>query len=415
MNDTSLTMKNALLSSACRLGSLVFVAMVFVFCFIFFVSQKTPGGELFTSATTADNPNQKGEEHDLPPLSDLTLPAGAFDLSIVGAALPSVSDGGVSAARAQVRAAARGCNNGSYFDSILVAPPLRSCSVLELSSAISAATRDGAGEWEKHRGAPLVVPGCRLEWFFGERVCDLLQAVGGLDLHGDSLIRHLQTTIRSLAIGNLEDGTSRHMGDKAYMCECDYSYDDGHLHRFPGDISSSGNAQCRTYTLGAINLTVLRATWPDYCPRWGTTDYLPTYVWPQPVVSRAAIQLLEGGLGHSTLDMSTVDLVYQKLPGVARRYIFATLWAPGANKPQKYQEAFGKAATIAFNKAIKERAAKLNAVVFDAYAVTFNTPSIDGQHYFKATNVDLAQVLLNLIAALHREDLEASASGAVLP
>jgi len=55
---------------------------------------------------------------------------------------------------------------------------------------------------------------------------------------------------------------------------------------------------------------------------------------------------------------------------------------------------------------VRARAALADATVLDAYAVTFNTPSIDGQHYWKATNVDLAQVLLNLLAAMRRETRE---------
>jgi hypothetical protein len=41
--------------------------------------------------------------------------------------------------------------------------------------------------------------------------------------------------------------------------------------------------------------------------------------------------------------------------------------------------------------------------VLDAYAVSINQPS-DGTHYLQATNVDLAQVLLNLLATMLRED-----------
>jgi len=117
---------------------------------------------------------------------------------------------------------------------------VRLCSASELAAAISKAVRTGGKElWRHHRGAHLVVPGCRLQWFFGERVCDLAQAVGGIDLNGDSLMRHLLMSVRSLAIGNLVDGTTRHMGKMAYMCECDNSFDDGHLKQ----VSWTGEGQ----------------------------------------------------------------------------------------------------------------------------------------------------------------------------
>jgi len=119
----------------------------------------------------------------------------------------------------------------------------------------------------------------------------------------------------------------------------------------------------------------------------------------------AAYQLTSGGLHSPTgrLDEETASRYFGALAPGARVYLFATLHAPGSNKSPQFLSNFGHDATIRYNELIREHAAVLNATIFDAYAVTYEAPSIDGQHYFQGTNVDIAQLLLNLIAALHRE------------
>ena len=334
----------------------------------------------------------------------LQLPSVEYEYDFSEAPPHSAGPGGLDALRAATRASTEACN-ATFYDGITIEPPLRHCTVEELTAAVSAARRNGTGEWALHRGAPLVVPGCRLEWFSGERVCDLLQNLGGLDVHGDSLARHLHMTLRSLALGDLADGTTRHMGPHAWMCTCDYSYDDGHLRRFErrGNFDSPGNKFCRVNTLAYLNFSAVRAVWPGYCPRWGAIDYLPVFSWVPPATSRAAVLLVEGGLKCTgRLSTECADSIFIRKPG-ATRLIFTTLWAPGEKKPPQYEAAFGRPATLAFNDLVRARAALANATVLDAYAVTFNTPSIDGQHYWKATNVDVAQVLLNILAAMRRE------------
>jgi hypothetical protein len=235
-------------------------------------------------------------------------------------------------------------------------------------------------------------------------VCDLLQAIGGLDLSGDSLMRHLTQTVIALAIGgNLGTAVSAHMGDYAWMCECDGAYDDGHARRFPGDFSSHDNAACRSASLALLSLEELRATWPDFCPAWGATSYVYYSEAPAATPGRAEFRLTSGGLHAPTLDASAADFYFGTLAPGARVNLFATLHAPGSNKSPQFLANFGHNATVAYNKLIVERARALKATVFDAYAITYEAPSVDGQHYYEATNVDLAQLLLNLIAALHRE------------
>ena len=333
---------------------------------------------------------------------------GPFDLAVWRAPPPARSAGGAEAARASLRANATACNT-SFYDGVAVLPPLSECSAAELMAAVAAASRTGEGATPM-MGAPLVVPGCRMEWYSGERVCDLLQAIGGLDLMGDSLVRHMVQTVRVLAIGNLDTGLNKHLNDLAWVCECNGAYDDGHARRFGPDYASPHNALCRSYSLSMQSLDAIRGIWPHYCPAWGATDFLPSwgdFFVDYPPSARGAYHVRSGGLHSQTgLDAAAADFFFDKarLPLGARKYIFATLHAPGLNKPTKYLENFGTEATVAYNHLIRERAAAAGAAVLDAYAVTVNTPSIDGQHYFMGANIDLAQVLLNLVAAIHREE-----------
>ena len=202
---------------------------------------------------------------------------------------------------------------------------------------------------------------------------------------GDSLMRHLVQTLRALAIGDLDLGLSKHMGDSAWVCECDGAYDDGHARRFPGDYTAPYNALCRSASLAGLALEKVRDSWPAFCPRWGAADFLPPWAdwyidYPPP---RAPYRLVSGGL-HSPsggLDASTAQHFYGAPPPGAARLLYATLHAPGGNKAKQFIANFGPDATIAYNAMVREHAAAANATLFDAYAITFNTPSIGACAY----------------------------------
>lgn len=126
------------------------------------------------------------------------------------------------------------------------------------------------------------------------------------------------------------------------------------------------------------------------------------------------MHLVGGGLhcNPDGLNMECADRFFDKLRPGAKHYMFAALHAPGYQKDPAYVERFGPRATRLFNQMIRDRAARLGAVVFDAFAISVNETSIDGQHYLVGTNVDIAQLLLNLVAAMHRDDLRAASTRA---
>ena len=324
-------------------------------------------------------------------------------------------DGSLPPARAAVRNSTRGCG-AVFFDTLLAAPPLRECGAAELSAAISAS-------WRAALDAPLVVPGCRLEWFTGARACELLQAVGGLGLHGDALARHLAQTLREAATGDLGRGTTAHMdAEGVATCACEGAYDDGHIRRFPGDEHAPLNKLCRTQSLALLPLAGVRAAWPDYCPGWPPAMDLLTYddgAAPPPQQQQApAVALLQGGLHQPQLDAAAVEAVFGSAGAAAagdaarrpRRLIFSLLHAPGPIKAAEYLHYFGMQPTLAFNELVRGAAARVGALVFDPFAPTLNATSIDGVHYWHATNVQLAQLLLNLVHRMRLEDAAADAA-----
>lgn len=352
-----------------------------------------------------------GVQHGAPESVD------SYEFAVLGApTTPSV---------ASLRESAKACDNTdwSFFDGIVLKPPLRNCSVAELASAIGNAYRVGNATWGLHRGSPLVIDGCRLEWFIGARVCDLLQKAGGVYLIGDSIMRHLHQTMRALAIGDLDRGLGKHLGETGrdkwwswQTCRCDNAYDDGHARWQSGEsFMSEKNKFCRENTLAMLNLTEVRGSSPDLCPAWGAVDYLPPHIFATEGEDRrsriSGITVKNGGLhtldGEPTPSTRALDH-YFGAPQGNTSYIYCLLSAPGSNKKPSYLLDLGTPQTLAYNELVRARAAMHNATVLDVYALTVNTPSIDGVHYFMAVNVDLAQVLLNLIAAILREKGEGS-------
>ena len=86
-----------------------------------------------------------------------------------------------------------------------------------------------------------------------------LKDANGLDLRGDSLIRHLMQAARTLLIGDLVHATNAHMGSNASLCTCDGAYDDGHIRRFEGNFMSEKNKFCRENSISFQELNATRA------------------------------------------------------------------------------------------------------------------------------------------------------------
>jgi len=96
-------------------------------------------------------------------------------------------------------------------------------------------------------------------------------------------------------------------------------------------------------------------------------DYIPKFEGSYLKVSRAGVIAMAGGLHASELSQGTVNSIYNRWPGKARHYIFATLWAPGVSStPAKYLKRFGDEATLNYNKMVMKSAAQKGATVLDA-------------------------------------------------
>lgn len=321
----------------------------------------------------------------------------------------------LSGERAALRASTRLCDDWSYFDGLVSAPPLRACSSAELSAALSAATRTGR---------VLTIPGCRLQWYLGERACALLAAAGGLHMRGDSLTRHLLQAVRAALLGLPPRAFSKHMDafwqsrypgevprDMDALCDCDAAFNDGHGPLPPGQ-SAAHRGVCRAASLAHLSLAQLRASWPRFCAAWGERDMLPPWdeIWPvAPADPPARYVSLQGGLhapggalGAAAAER-TFGAALRRGDANATRFIFLTQHAPGSGKSAQFMPAQGPAATRAYNALVRAEAAAAGAALFDAHALSEGAESIDGTHYDADFNVVAAQLLLNLLAALQAE------------
>jgi len=120
-------------------------------------------------------------------------------------------------------------------------------------------------------------------------------------------------------------------------------------------------------------------------------------------IPRASVALLQGGLHKMPLSVDTALHFFgpDRLPETKRK-IYMTLHAPD-NKGEAFT-----AATVAYNDVVRRLAKEAGMLVLDAFAVTVGEASIDTTHYPKAPNIALAQLLLNLLAAMARDMSPAS-------
>ena len=283
------------------------------------------------------------------------------------------------------------------------------CSPRELFDAMRAARRPA-------KDAPLTIGGCaNLHWMEPPQACDVLQRANMLMLVGDSLTRHLMQALLTVLAGDYENTTAA-MGNKAdppeARCSCDRAYDEFHR---PG-VPHSGNTEkyCRTGSIAHQTWSIARARelMPGFCPSWQRMHVCLSSVCAGPL-PLSGIAFIAGGLHYSNLSSpATIESVFSdggahgeaaggKGAPMAYRHICSTLHAPGENKGIKYLRSHGMGATVPYNQMIVKLACpRLGDAHFDAFAATLNASSIDGQHYYQEANILLAQLLLNLVAAM---------------
>jgi hypothetical protein len=258
-----------------------------------------------------------------------------------------------------------------------------------------------------------------------EEACDVLQAAGSLSLQGDSLTRHLSQALLTVLYGDYVHTTDvlTQRTDYGYQpCRCDVAYNDGHADGSGrrGNPDAPLNKYCRDHSVQTLtrwsDLSAVRRYLPGLCPRWTEMHLCEA---PNTECFRAAAArsrghlLVLGGLHHATLGVATVDALFSPLPEALKNLpsnvslICGLLHAPGANKPSAFLRTHGETATRAFNSMILQRVCQRPGDFhFDAFAVTYNTTSIDGVHYAQLQNVLLAQVLLNQLRAAVAHDKE---------
>ena len=290
-----------------------------------------------------------------------------------------------------------------------------------------------------------------LRWFTPEDACATIKAAGFVALVGDSLVRHLTTALYTVLAGDYENATVvlTHATDAAYVrCTCNAAYDDGHAPTEPGEsipaFQRPKNKYCREHALAYVaggepvatdefgvehpevplkpflSLPALRAALPGgFCPDWGDTWHV-CYNCAAMVLPPRGVVYQSGGLGEVRLvgdDGSTPPGLLDRIFGATNngftapstwRRVCGLLHAPGPLKPVEYLNVNGLPQTVAFNDAIVARACtSARESHFDPFTVTRNATSHDGQHYGQEANIVLAQLLLNHVAAIVREEARA--------
>ena len=318
-------------------------------------------------------------------------------------------------------AATRGCGV-RLLDELVLHPPFRKCNPRSLYEAV----RDG---WRERLDGPYHMRGCEVTWFSPAQACALVASAGVLILQGDSLVRHLAQAVLTVLAGDYV-GTTNAMTnstDEGYQpCTCDAAYDDGYIVGEPGAEQQPRRKYCREHVIneafvGMVGTGVpFRLHMPSFCPEWGSTQHLCLPHWQNPGSCAGAIDnwnnsalttgvaYLSGGLHFPGLDESTVAAVFgdaARAQLAPRSYgvICGTLHSPEQwKKPAVWQEKQSFAATRRFNELIARSSActKRGDAFFDPFAVTRNRTSIDGVHYAYATNILLAQLLLNSVGAV---------------
>ena len=324
------------------------------------------------------------------------------------------------------------------YHSLVLLPPYLRCNLTQLQVALSAGVREpmpgsfrgvggiaafdatskaaaeGAIPFGGHRvlNGSFVMRGCDVRWYGPSEACDVVAAAGGLVLRGDSLMRHLTLALVTTLVGDYAGttGVEGRVSEPYYSpCCWDDAYDDGHAGR--------SNGYCRVRAIAPLvnNATWLQLHLPTMCPRWPRPLLRFNVSWISHIATTLQTDLLEpgvavlaGGLHHGVLDAANVDILFNvtnadpRPAGPTRpSYICALLHAPGDRKPKQFLGSHGRNATRRFNALIRERACRqLPDSIFDSYAPTVGALSMDGQHYPAATNILLAQLLLNHLAAL---------------
>lgn len=274
--------------------------------------------------------------------------------------------------------------------------------------------------------------GGRVHWHTAEEACDLLQRAGFLFLAGDSLSRHIANALFAVVTGDPAGAGNMFSSpdeEGFHSCECKDYFDDGHWATEDGSMGHNRprNRYCRerapAFVAGyfseawvvparypqGVPLSVIRAKYPGFCPRWERWHFC--YMCDQPGMSLPAsgIVFRQGGLHLGALDESGVTEVFQSMPpGVPEAWprICSLLHAPGTNKPVEYLHTHGLEPTRNFNSLIAgspHACKRAGDAMFDAFTVTANASSIDGQHYPLEPNVLMVQLLLNQVRLMTPE------------
>jgi hypothetical protein len=265
--------------------------------------------------------------------------------------------------------------------------------------------------------APFDLKGCRGVWFTPSEACDMIEAQDRMILFvGDSLLRQMLQSLFVILSGHYTSGGVPMMAVKASdnnnvtarvrlpnmecACEAGFAY------------------HCREKTF---------ADWfgPLHwiCPKWGQRRYIHPilhYVnsgdfsanwnsivnaldWGEQIFSGTTLVLniaLHNYLDAEELAEKVYGPLFTQLANATYRVRVICFLMPAPEEAKRkavHLAAQGTRAVIEYNAKMRRFCTDRGATVFESFAVTKNATTSDGLHFPFATNVLLAQLLLNLI------------------
>ena len=277
---------------------------------------------------------------------------------------------------------------------------------------------------------PLYVDGCRLTWFTRAVACDLVERLGILVVSGDSLTRQIGQGMLMILTGDYRTGAVLHLpGEYRNTCQCDLQlWDRAHFCRINSSVYWDEIALTAPRKEGST-----QQRWMDWdnrqdliCPFWTDPHFMFNDGYMRVLsdtIPRAAHRSTNGkvtafvgmGLHHAIHEdpVAAVHFGYDELLDSVRmvrgggkqvRLIGNTMHMPGDNVFEVAREKSNPDTVRRYNDVQRRFFMDSGMSIFESYRLSMNAPSADGQHVFVRTNVVMAQLLLNHIAAMLRDE-----------
>lgn len=272
------------------------------------------------------------------------------------------------------------------------------------------AVRQGS---RRQRDAPFHPFRCSMKWYDPLSACQLLKASNRLLIFvGDSLMRHIQSALWAVLLGNFKRGALMQTPgytDNEHNCDCDEQFFEVHCRpHMMAYYDGAQTAICPSWEHGSGFLhPILEYYQLDHFGA-GEMQTLSSLIHQHAVAQHngRGLLLLNTAL-HDNLHIPTLlPNIWEPIFSIAAEtnviVLCVTVHAPQRNKPAAYLETQGDSSVQQWNTAMVAFCESRGAPILDTYAITHNATSFDGTHFTAPVNVVIAQTILNFLAEVDR-------------